>query len=212
MNKKLINIIFISLFFYLPFTYGKDKETSIEQEMVKCAPELQLILNKIQRLPEAQKLLETIQKEGPIQIVIKNVDVSNQFGAFWDPTERLICLAFAPHITQGSLIGSILFELHNAAVSSKFDHFDELAYNNKIDKEPYVRSKEYLEYVNSLNAAKMAEKGIVMGIFPRDAYLFTYPSFEEHYADQKMSGHAGHFARMYDQLSNAKKNKITSKN
>jgi hypothetical protein len=60
---------------------------------------------------------------------------------------------------------------------------------------------EYLEYLNSLKSAKIAEKGIKMGVLPPGSQLPTYNSFKEHFLMQKRSGHSACFARNYDHLS-----------
>lgn len=191
MNKLIITFL-LALSFYQTQLFCENQ--------IRCAPQLQHNLNQIQKIPEARALINSIQKEGPIQIVVKNTSLSNHFGAYWDPDLRTICVAISSDTTDGSLIGSILFELHNAAVNAKFIHLDELAARRQIGKASYVESMEYLEYLNSIDASKIAQKGIQMGIFPADAHLFTYGSFAEHFSVQKESGHSACFARNYDSI------------
>src|SRR4051812_24044357 len=70
----------------MPGSTAATTSSSMDQPvMVRCAPQLQSHLNSIQKIPEAKALIEAIQKEGPIQIVVKNTNLSNQFGAYWDP-------------------------------------------------------------------------------------------------------------------------------
>jgi len=171
------------------------------QQMVKCAPQLQSCFKTIQKLPEVKRLIEDIQKEGSIGIAINNHPLSQQFGAFWDPDRRMIFVSPSTHNSEGQTIGSILFELQNAFVSSKINHLDSLASQGKIDKEKYVEAMERLEYHNSKNASKLAEKGIKLGIFPAAARLHTYRDFEEHYRIQKMAGHSAWIAKNYDSLA-----------
>lgn len=165
--------------------------------------QLQEIVSTIQQLPEAQKLITSIQQEGAIRIVVnKNIPVCEQFGACWDPDHRVICVNSVPSSrhSKGALIGSIIFELHNAAVNSQINHYDYLASKGEIEKEDYVRSIEYLEYQNSIKASKLAEKGIQLGIFPASARLPTYRNFEEHYHFQKVGGHSAWIAHNYNQI------------
>ncbi len=168
---------------------------------INCAPQLQKSLVKILNIAEARSLITAIQQEGPIQIEVSNESLSKQFGAFWDETERTICVNIGSHSSEGEVIGSILFELHNAAVNSKLEYYDNLAVAGKIDRESYIQSIEYLEYENSKKAAKIAEKGIAMGIFSPSARLPTYRNFEEHYRFQKIGGHSAYIGSTYDQLA-----------
>lgn len=167
---------------------------------VPCSPQLQPYLTKIEQIPEAQELIASIQKEGAIQIRQGNNSLSNTFGAFWDPDQRIINVSIQAHTTEGEIIGSLLFELHNSSVTTQFDHFDRLAALGQIDKHQYVRQMEYIEYLNSHRAAKIAEKGIQMGLLPADARLPTYHNFEEHFWVQRISGHSAWFAHNYDTL------------
>ena len=120
------------------------------------------IVNTILKLPNAQKLIATIQKEGPIRIAIRNTGLSNQFGAFWDRQDRVIGISFSQgsQLQQGKIIGSIIFELQNALTNSKMDHFDHLASSRQIGKEEYVEAMEHLEFQNSKNASRLVEEGI----------------------------------------------------
>lgn len=132
--------------------------------------------------------------------MIRNTSLSNQFGAFWDPDGRAICIALSRGTTEGEIIGSIIFELHNALVNSKFKELEDLVIRRKINRSTYVRSMEYLEYVNSINASKLADKGIQNGFLPADSRLMTYSNFEEHFSEQKRSGHSACFESHYDYL------------
>lgn len=199
MNKLFVSLLAVILLGLMPSVEAAP-EMARSGEIV-CSPELLRSLNAIQRVPEAKELIATIQKEGPIYVVARNTGLSNQFGAFWDPDRRIICVAISPDRTEADLIGSILFELQNAFVNAKFSHLDELAVQGKIDKASYVRSMEYIEYINSLNAAKIAEKGIQMGVLPFGSRLPTYRSFEEHFAIQRRSGHSACFAYNYDSMA-----------
>lgn len=167
---------------------------------IRCAPQLKNSLNTIQKLSEARELISNIQKEGQISIAL-NDNGSEQFNAFWDPERRIIFVNITRESTPGSLIGSILFELHNAYINSKLNHLDQLAMQGRISKRNYVEGVERLEYQNSLATAKLAEKGIALGLFPANARLPTYDTFEEHFRIQKMGGHSAWIANTYDQLT-----------
>lgn len=168
---------------------------------VQCAPQLQKYVSAIQKFPEGKELIAKIQREGPIKIAVTDYSLAQQFGAFWDPDRRIIYVCPSQNREEGSVIGSILFELHNALGNSKINHLDNLAAKRQISKEKYVESMEFLEYQNSVQAAAIAEKGIKLGIFPTGARLPTYKNFEEHFHYQKIGGHAAWFARNYDEIS-----------
>lgn len=168
---------------------------------VSCSPQLKNAVNKIQKLPEAKKLIDMIQQEGAIQIVVHHNTLSDQFGAFWDPDTRLICISLTKSATEGRVIASIIFELHNALMNKKISYFHDLAAAGNIDKETYVRSIEHIEYQNSLWASAMAHNGIKKGLFPADTHLNTYKNFEEHYHYQIIGGHSAWIAKTYDHLA-----------
>lgn len=190
MNKI---IYFFCLFIALNFS-------ALFAETPKCDPRLKSHLDKIMQIPEAQNLIATIQKAGPFSIHVSDASASKQFGAYWDLNLRKLCVHITNQTTEGEIIGSILFELHNALVTSYYDYLDLLVMKNQIDKENYVRSYEEKEYFNSKKAAALAEKGIALGIFPSNARLPTYRNFAEHYHYQKIGGHSAYVARNFDQL------------
>lgn len=173
---------------------------SIQTQAVSCGRELQSCWNKILKIPEIKTLIARIQKEGSFSIVAYQHPLSEKFGAFWDLDQRVICVDVANR-SEGERIGSILFELHNAAVTSQYQVLDEKASQGKINRESYIQAVEHLEYQNSLQASKLANKGIILGIFPREAFLPTFASFAEHYRVQRMGGHSQFIGRNYDQLS-----------
>lgn len=168
---------------------------------VSCSPTLRRHVEIIERLPEAKDLITAIQKEGPIHIQANTTPLASKFGAYWDCDRREINISLGESRSDGSIIGSILFELHNALVVSQWNHLDRLAMERKIDKFTYIKEAEYLEYQNSLNCAKLADKGIEMGFYPRGARLNTYRNFDEHFYYQNISGHSQVFSRNYDSLS-----------
>lgn len=194
MNKLVAKAVYL-LIFILPFTLTAVQPG--EENTVRCEFKLQRCFQAIMQIPEAKALINDIRKEGSFDITMRNSPLAQQFGAYWDPDFRIICIdAFS--FDEGEIIGSLLFELHNASVNSKINHLNELATQGKINKQDYVESMEYLEYVNSKNASRIAQKGIKMGLFPWTAQLPTYSSFREHFTAQLMSGHSDTFARNYD--------------
>lgn len=199
MFKKIIVFCCLSLICQasLVFSLGVNQN---EPNFVNCSDQLKDVFTKIQQLPEANHLINTIQKEGPISIKVNTDPELRQFGAFWDQDRRIIFVNVFKNHPRGALIGTILFELHNALVNSKMEYLDHLASIGHIAKEDYVRSIEYLEYQNSLKASKLAEKGIKMGIFPSEALLPTYRNFEEHYYFQKIGKHSDWIANNFDHL------------
>lgn len=172
-----------------------------KSDRIYCDAQLKPLFANIQKIPEAKKLIESIQKEGPIQIRAASTPLSQQFGACWDCGKRIIYVNASQSRSKGALIGSILFELHNAAVNSKMNEYDKLAATGKMSQEAYVRAIEYLEYQNSLMTAKMAEEGIRLGLIPRESRLPTYPNFEEHYRMQKIGGHSAWIAMNFQSLA-----------
>lgn len=201
MIKKIFLCFCLISITFFQSSYADNKKNHLEQ-VISCAPELQDCLFKIQQLPETRNLISTIQKEGPIRIVINDDHyLTKKFGAFWDPNHRTITVNYSNDISEGSLIGSIVFEMHNALVNSKMLDLDNLAVAGKIDRDAYVEEFERLEYKNSKDASKLVQKGIRKGVFPRSAYLPTYETFEEHFYVQKEAGHSDFIGRNFDQLA-----------
>ena len=168
---------------------------------ISCAPELRSCLESIQQLPEARALLAAIQQEGNIQIAVNKNQLPATFGAFWDMDRRVIFVTLSSARTKGSLIASILFELHNALANSKLNELDRLAMERKINRQTYMEAVERVEYQNSLKASALSRQGIQRGIFPETAFLPTYSTFEEYYRIQQSAGHSFWIGRTYDQLT-----------
>lgn len=191
----------ISCFFFL-VSFGL---SHLFAEPISCSPQLRNCLNQIEKIPEARQLIEKIQQDGPFCIKVTDHNLGQQFGAFWDIDNREINVNVEGHRTEGEMIGSILFEMQNALASKKLDDLDRQAMKGQINRDKYVESVEYIEYVNSKNAARIANTGIQMGVLPRTSMLNTYPNFEEHFKWQKYGGHSAWIARTYDQLTSCKR-------
>jgi hypothetical protein len=202
MLKKIV-ILCCAMLTCQVFLMSAEKHANNQQNSVYYSSQLKNVMKIIEDLPDAKHLIAKIQKEGKFNIVVnKGLKVCEEFGACWNPDTRTIIVnsTLTSQFSKGALIGSILFELQNAAVDSKIHYYNSLAAMGKISQEDYVRSMEYLEYENSHKAAALAKKGIELGIFPKSAYLPTYSNFEEHYKAQRMSGHSAYFARNYKQI------------
>jgi len=157
-------------------------------------------LTPIKKLNAGQELIDQILKEGSFSIQISDNSVTNQFAACWDNLNRLILIGLASRPTDAEIISSIIFELHNAAMTSQLDKLDELALSRKISKESYVRGVEHVEYMNSIKSARIVRLGVEQGIFPRETHLGVYSNFEEYLYYQKISGHSAVMEHNYELL------------
>lgn len=203
MLKKLICFFYV-VSFMCHFSLMASNQKNEGFNSIRCSPQLQSYFNKILKISEMRTLISKIQKEGTVSILANNqtAQCADQFGACWDMDRRIIYVGLGRSNTEGKIIGSIVFELHNAAANSKLEYFDYLAATRNIDRESYIKAIEYIEYENSLKASAITKIGIELGIFPGDAYLPTYRDFEEHYYYQQMSQHSYLFGKNYDQLAN----------
>lgn len=193
MNKILTAFVLLFANFYLSGSLYASPTASFQ-----CAPELQKWFLAILKVPEGKSLVEEVEQEGPIKIATGNSPILRKFGAFWDPDRRMICIYLSPHSSEEAILGSLLFELHNASANGKINRLNQMANARKINKTHYVEAMEHLEYINSKNAAKIARIGVKMGVFPRGFYLPTYDNFQEHFKAQKDSGHSDCFAHNYE--------------
>jgi len=195
MNYFIRNITVLLIFIStLPFFVSAEQP---REAIINCAPQFQNCMEKILKIPELKQLLTFIKKDGAIHILPKHSELTKQFGAFWDPDRRIIYVDIIDK-NEGLTIGSIIFELHNASVNAQIIHLNKLASQGKINKENYIESMEHIEYINSINASKIASKGIKKGIFPKEAFLPTYSSFREHFQAQINSGHSACFGRNFE--------------
>lgn len=194
-RKVFYSVLFIILFFNdLSFCQEKKRPSIVKTGSAR----LDRTLSRIKKMPEVCQMLKTVEQEGAITFEASPVFLSKQFGAFWDPHKRRVCVNVDR--TEGELISLIIFELHNALASKKLYYLAVLAFENRISRNNYIEAVERLEYQNSLSASRMVEKGINLKIFPQDARLLTYSSFKEHYRFQKIGGHSGWIGRCYDGL------------
>lgn len=185
-----------SFLLILIFTLGAVDAATLKP--VNCHPQLQKHFLKILQIPEARDLIANIQEDGPVNIEVNNSPIGRQFGAYWDTENRVVFVDLSQ--TEGEIIGSIIFELHNAAANPQILRLQGLASVRRIDKTTYVEAIERIEFNNSLKAAHIAREGVRKGFIPQDAILHTYPNFDEYFYWQQYGGHSGSIASDYEMI------------
>ena len=176
------------------------QETLLTQPQVRCHPRLFRFLKAIQALDEGKQLLDKILAEGTITIQLADNYVTNQFAACWSCENRTIVIGLAASPSEGEILSSLIFELHNALMTSHLDEIDLKAMQGKTDREKYVRAVELIEYGNSIAASNIAKAGVERGLFPTNTYLHVYNDFDEYFYYQKLSGHSDIIGKNYDML------------
>lgn len=161
-----------------------------------CDPVLQPYLERLHRIREVRIVLNKILINGSIHIVSRNCPLAAQFGAYWDRKERVICIHCSHEMGDGEILGTLLFELENAANDPCFARVDALFLDGKIDGTRYAEFMEFLEYVHSLKAAKIAKEGIEAKILPLDAALPIYPNFCTYLQAQQEGGHFSYYEKV----------------
>lgn len=162
--------------------------------------ELTHAVQLIEKLPEARQLLAKIHKEGNIGIELGTQDTGN-FNGLWVANRRVIIINPDHLKNEGSLICTILFEMHNAYTNTRFLKLVNLASQGKISKEQYVENIERMEHANALSTCRILEKGMNMGIFPRTSTWSIFTDFESHYMVQQIQGHSQWLANSYESMS-----------
>jgi hypothetical protein len=168
------------------------------------SPQLASPIRVLYQFEETRQLIGQAEAEGALYIQVANLGL-HASNAAWFPDERMIRINFSKKRSQGSLICSLVFEIHNALSQKQFDYFDRLAMQGKISKEKYIETIEYLEYTNALKTAKVLKNGINKGIFPPDAYYSVAPSFTEHFMIQKQAGHSQFIGDLWQSLNKNRK-------
>lgn len=198
--------LFLLFLFHISSLHAIVGHYECQLQSICCSSDLKQCWKKILQLPEARLLINKVQKEGIIALVSNNDHhLTKKFGAFWDPSNRIITINSSSHRSEADLIISIIFELHNASSNKHLTRLHYLAAAGAIDRESYVQSVEKIEYQNALNASILARKGVDKGVFPENTLMQTYPTFEEHYKVQKAGGHSSHIAHNYIYLAFWKK-------
>jgi hypothetical protein len=153
----------------------------------------------VESLPDAAKLIDEVQAEGPIGIESQYFTESD-FEALWDSENRIIYVNASRNDTLGKEISSILFELHNAKTNKNLRDLFQQAKSGQIDKDSYVKCVERMEHGNALNTSLLIEKGIDQSIFPEDSRWEIFSSFEDHYKIQQIYGHSQWIAERFDSM------------
>lgn len=175
------------------------KEGLTRDTLAYYPPQIKHVIAMIHQSTEARLLIGQVQKKGSIKIKL-NTTYSQQFEALWEGTSRTILINPSQHHSEGSLIRSILFEMHNASTDETLSRLIALASAGKIDKESYVEQMERMEYTNALHMAELIDKGIRRGVFPKDAQGDLYNNFDDHYRVQQICGHSTWIADYYDSI------------
>ncbi len=164
-----------------------------------CDPKLKRAFDTAVSLDETKVLWERINREGEVRIFAKHGN-QNNFKAYWEGEERIICVNLGLKPTVGEQVSSLLFEMHNALRDKKTVSLYNQAAQRRISKETFAREMERVEYENSLDACTLLEKGVKAGIYPQECYLQRYANFESFLNAQKMHGHFHHYLRTYNEI------------
>lgn len=163
------------------------------------SPELNEAMQSIYCLKESHELIAQIEREGAISIMWTRKELANT-NAAWVPDLRTIYINGVQKRTKGSIIRSILFELHNALSDRDFSYYDTLAEQRKISMNDYVEAIERIEHRNAMKTIALLEKGIQKTIFPNDARWYIPSDFSRYFAIQIESGHATAIAQVYNSV------------
>lgn len=193
MNKKTLTGFILFFAVIASPLIGKAKEFY----SISCCRKLEKILETARELPEANAVFEKVLQCGPLHIEI-NTHISKQFEGYWAYEERTIYLTKTRNTHDGILLATLLFELHNAYRNHELSDLTSKAAQGKISREDFIRAYEYVEYKNVRDTQKLVQLGIDRGIFPKSASMYYPDNFEDHYAVQKMHGHASWIGKIYD--------------
>lgn len=162
-------------------------------------PSIEEALTAIRALPEGELLLRTIEAEGPITFEYREID-DFDFGAMWDSRTRTVVVNAKRCRSQGIMISSLLFELHNAKTTQHLINESRRAIAGKISKDRYVENIERMEHQNALDTIAILEEGIANGTFPSTAQWTIIRDFDDHYMLQQLSGHSHWIAHNFDSM------------
>lgn len=168
----------------------------------RCDPEIKPALEKALQLKETQQVWEQINQEGPIRVKALRSG-KDQFKAFWEGEQRIICVNLSLRPSIGEQISSLLFEMHNALRDKKALALYNRAAKGKISKETFAKEMELVEYYNSLDACALLDKGVRSGLYPSECFLKRFSSFEDFLATQKAHGHYDHYLRTWHEIQGA---------
>jgi hypothetical protein len=148
------------------------------------AASVKTAVDTILQLPEGRVLYEHVQ---PVSIVANNRSASG-FGALWDGGRRMITINNPESRSLGSLIRSILMELHNASTNEEFRRLARQASRRQISRWQYVEGVERMEHRNALKTIDLLDKGRACGLFPQDARWYMPASFNRLLPDAESVG------------------------
>lgn len=194
-------ILFKSICFYLTLTCLLLPSTDNLKALIVAGnhPIAEKALSSLKQLPEFNELVKKTESHGAIKLEV--VSMPNEpFEAFWDSTYRVIRINQAKEPTLGSMITSILFELHNASSDPHFKQLYHQVKSGYLNKERYVEKVERMEHQNALNTCTILQKGVRLGHFPKDADWSILRSFDDHYKLQQLHGHSQWIAQNFDHL------------
>lgn len=200
MNKILTKLAIIFALAAIPLVNSTQPFYPIPHSLNHFAShphQAQPALNALNKLPEFQELLTKVQREGPVHL---SMQPGLSFEGLWDANSRTIVVNTGHERPLGSIICTILFELHNAATTRYYDQLIDQAQKGLLTKDQYVEKVEMAEYQNAMNTKTLLEKGIKMGVFPESASWPVMPNFEDHYKVQQVSGHSLFIADSYDMI------------
>jgi hypothetical protein len=201
MNKLFINIATVFFITTNPLLDSVQPFYHPPRNLTQFAsypPQANQALNALNKLPEFRELLVKVQQEGPVFL---RMEPRSNFEGLWDGSSRTIVVNTRFNPALGSIICTILFELHNAATTRYYDHLIDLAGRGLLTKDQYVEKVEHAEYDNAKNTQDLLKKGVEMGIFPESAHWPVMPNFEDHYKVQQVSGHSLFIAENYDMMN-----------
>lgn len=198
MNKYFLTAIIIAAFLSLSSHQMKIDAYEFFSPLNFTA-ETKKAIETIFQLPEAKELYVNVQKQGPIKIEMFPME-NEESEAFWDGNDRAIRINSLKNSSEGVLISSILFELHNALTNYQLIYLVDLAVTGQISQEVYVENVERMEHQNALRTSELIDIGIKKGLFPSDAYWPIFKNFEDHYQIQQIQGHSAWLANHYNQI------------
>lgn len=166
---------------------------------VDCAKRFQPLLEKIERVPEGQALIERALEEGDVRVRTNRGHLGN-FEGYWSLGNRTVYLTVSNHTSQSELLTTLIFELQNATRTKDFRALDKQAWQGKIKRSDYIRENEYIEYENVMATAKVLDAGRRAGIFPSECVWKYHDNFEDHFRLQKRTGHSAYIGHSYDSI------------
>ncbi len=155
------------------------------------------VVEKIEALPEAEALLQKVEREGTVSIVGRS---HAGFAAYWEGRSRTIVINQSYRRSEGSLIRSVVFELCNATRNRELARQWALAGQGRLTQEEFATNVERIEFENLWRASRLLEAGIKRGLFPSDARMGAWSDFDAFLRNEKRTGHFGYLCDQYRML------------